>query len=196
MAGQILVALRRNERLEQIIPYIERIAQPGMRIVFLIHYPVDGGFGWVRDHWVETESPREAALAGKKILERYSLEEQRQSAEYKVFLAQEALRKRGVEIVADVYTGCLRKVVEGYTRRGDVHLIMMRGGIGLRIMRFLHGTIPFFSLLKRPSFSPVLLLHPDHVGLMSGNPSLTAGKQEIDRAQANKVRLEYFGSIG
>lgn len=163
MAGQILFALKRNDRLEQIIPYIEKIAQPGMRVVFLIHYPANGSFEWLRDHWVTSEFSEEAKLAGEKIRETYSLEEQRRLAEQKVFLAQEALRKRGVEIAVDVYTGRLRRAVESYTRNGDVYWIMMRVGTGLGMMKFLHRTIPFFRLFQHPSFSPMLLLRPGHL---------------------------------
>ncbi len=38
MARQILVPVKRSE----VIPYIERIAAPGMKVVFLLRYPVDG----------------------------------------------------------------------------------------------------------------------------------------------------------
>ena len=38
MASQILVALKSEDRLSQMIPYIEEIAQPGMKIVFLIGF--------------------------------------------------------------------------------------------------------------------------------------------------------------
>lgn len=166
MAGQILVALNRHDRIQEILPYIEEIAKPGMRIVFLIPYPVELWL-YLRDHWVTTESPTKAMLEGRKIMERYSWELQRGLAEQRVFPAREALRKRGVEIAVDIYTGSLRKVVESYTHDGDVHVIMMRAGIGLRIMGFLHGISPLFRLFKRPSFSSVLLLHPDNVKVMN-----------------------------
>ena len=44
MAGQILIPLRQNDRIEEIIPYIEEIAKQGMRIVFLIRYPGQATF--------------------------------------------------------------------------------------------------------------------------------------------------------
>lgn len=160
MPGQILVALRRNERLEQIIPYIERVAQPGMRVVFLIPYPVEAWL-WLRDHWVTTESRRGAMLAGKKIMERYCREVQAALADQKLFLAREVLHRKGVEIAADVYTGSLRKVIGDYTSKGDVHLIMMCAASGLAKMRFLRGMLSVFGLFKRPSLSPMLLLRPD-----------------------------------
>src|SRR5262249_7034964 len=41
MAAQILVALERDDRVEEIIPYIEQITQPGMEVVFLTPYHID-----------------------------------------------------------------------------------------------------------------------------------------------------------
>lgn len=42
MAKQILVPLKKEDGMEEVIPYIERIVQPGMRVVFLVRYPLDG----------------------------------------------------------------------------------------------------------------------------------------------------------
>lgn len=163
MAREILVPLNRHDRIEEIIPYLKELAKPGMRVVFLIPYPVELWL-WLWDHWVTTESPREATLAGRKIMDRYSWEKQRGLAEQKVFLARETLHKRGVEVAVDVYTGSLRGVVGDYTANGDVHLIMMRADRGRPMMRLLRRISVPFGLFKRPSFSPVLLLHPDQRG--------------------------------
>lgn len=161
MAGQILIALKGNDRLEQFIPYVEKITQPGMKIVFLIRYPVVRRFERFWGFRIRGEFPEAATLAERKMFNKPSSEEEeRRIAAHKVFLAQEALRKRGVEIVVDVYTGNLRRVVERYRGQGGVQLIMMRMGSALRLPSFLDGTVPFSSLFKRPSFSHMLLLDP------------------------------------
>jgi hypothetical protein len=157
MAGQILVPLKKDVRIEEILPYLEKIAQSGMKVVFLIRYPTTGGFDWLRYDGGMGEPVEGATLAANK---RDSSEEERQLAEHRVFLAQEALRKRGVEIIVDVYTGSLRRVIEDYKASGDVHWIMMRTGRGNPIMRLLGWKDPFLGMFKRSSFSPVLLLHP------------------------------------
>jgi hypothetical protein len=163
MGEQILVALKGNDRLEQIIPYLENVARPGMKVVFLIHYPVTGGSQRLRDHWVTAESVEGARFAGEKIRETHWLEEQGRLAEHKVFLAQEALRKRGVEIVVDVYTGSLRRAVKSYVRKGGIHLIMMRARTSLAMMKLLPRVVSLFGLFQQSSFFPMLLLHPDQV---------------------------------
>jgi len=160
---QILVALKRNEQLEEIIPYLEKIAQPGMRVVLLIPYPVTGDFVWLRDHWITTESPREAMLAGRRIMESYSWDVQRGLAEQKVSVDREALSRKRVEVAVEVYTGSLRRVIKEYTATGDVHLIMMGAGSSHAIMRLLRRTVPFIGLFTKSTFHPVLLFCPRHV---------------------------------
>ena len=39
MAKQILVPLTKGDRVEEIISYVEKVAQPGMKVVFLLRYP-------------------------------------------------------------------------------------------------------------------------------------------------------------
>jgi transcriptional regulator with GAF, ATPase, and Fis domain len=40
-AEDILVPLHRHGRIEEVIPYIEKIARAGMRVVFRVPYPLD-----------------------------------------------------------------------------------------------------------------------------------------------------------
>ena len=41
MAGEILVPFNSHLRAKDIISVIEEAAKPGMRVIFLIRYPVD-----------------------------------------------------------------------------------------------------------------------------------------------------------
>ena len=45
MATKILVPLKKHDRLEEIVPYIEELAEPGVSVVFLVRHPVSG-FKW------------------------------------------------------------------------------------------------------------------------------------------------------
>ena len=162
MKEQILVPIKRHDRIDDVVPYLKEVAKPGMRVVFLIPYPATGSGELFHDYMVTTESRAEVAKTGETIIRKYSWEEQRRLAEQKVAPAREALHKRGVEVAVDLYMQSLKRVVESYTRNGDVHLVMEQAGIGLRVLRFLQETVGLFSLLKRPGFSPVLLLYPNH----------------------------------
>ena len=139
MAGQILVPFNSHVRVEDIISVIEEAAKPGMRVVFLVRYPVDP-WEWFRDHWVTTASARYAVLAGRKVMERYSWDGQMALAEEMVAPWRSVLQKMGVKATVDVYTGSLSSVVETY-RRGDEISLVMRAQNNLPIMRFLRGPI-------------------------------------------------------
>jgi hypothetical protein len=139
MAGQILVPFNSHLRVEDIISVIEEAAKPGMRVVFLVRYPVDP-WVWFRDHWVTTESSRNARLAGRKIMERYSRDGQRALAEERVAPWRYVLQKLGVKATVAVYTGSLSSVVETYCR-GDETSLVMRAQNNLPIMGFLRRPI-------------------------------------------------------
>ena len=66
MAKRIVIPLKRNSLIEEILPGLGKIAQPGMRVVFLIPYPVES---W---SYRTTESPTKAMLAGREISHRSS----------------------------------------------------------------------------------------------------------------------------
>jgi hypothetical protein len=171
MGPQILVALKSEDRLSQMIPYIEKIAQPGMKVVFLIGFhPLAAsttpryntlGLRFLEDPRFDgdVEKPQFAAEISSGT---QSMEKQRLSVEHKVFLALEALRKRGVEILVDVYVGSLKRVLKNYTRKGNVHFIVKRLGKIPAMMQFVCTAFPFFSAFKQRAFSPVLLLHTTH----------------------------------
>jgi len=124
MAGQILVPFNSHLGVKDIISVIKEAAKPGMRVVFLVRYPVDP-WVWFQDHWVTTESSRDAMLAGRKIIEKYSRDGQMALAEEMVAPWRYVLQKTGVTVAVDVYTGSLSSVVENY-RRGDGISLVMR----------------------------------------------------------------------
>ena len=151
MSKKILVPLAQNDGAGEMIPYIEKIARPGMDVVFLVRYPVDGFI------WAKEEYGMRAALQARELVNYYSWENNVENAERKLSPVCEALRAKGVQATVDVYAGSLKKAVRSHMVNGDVHLIMTRAGLGDRIAALLDGTTSLSKLLKRPSFSPVVL---------------------------------------
>lgn len=156
MAGQILVSLSSHDRIEDLIPQIEQVAKPGTKVTFLMRYPVDP-WAWLRDHWINSESAKDAMAAGRRVLETYSYDAQKQLADKMVLLARNTLSRMGVEVAVDVYTGRFRTVVKGHTRPGEVPLVM-RAKRGLPMTKLMHKTVAFLGLFKRTSSPQVL--HP------------------------------------
>ncbi|MBI4528228.1 MAG: hypothetical protein HY695_30920 [Deltaproteobacteria bacterium] len=159
MARQILVALKPQQRLDEIMPYIEEIVRPGEKVIFLMRYPVKPWL-WLQDHWVTTESITQAMLAGKIMMERYSWEMQKTLAEERIAPARRVLRSKGVDVAPEIYTSSLKTVVETYTRTGEV--LLLQADSGLPLMRFLRSATAFLGFFRKASFPPVLLLRPGH----------------------------------
>jgi hypothetical protein len=154
MNKKILVPLGQYDRSEEMVPYIEKVARPGMKVVFLVRYPVDGFI------WAKEEYGMRAAMEAKELVHYYSWEGNLESAKRKVAPACEAVRAKGVEADMDVYAGNLKKAIRSHTLNGDVHLIMTRAGLRDWIARLFDGTNSIFKWFKRPSFSPVMLINP------------------------------------
>jgi len=166
MAEKILVALKRGDCAGEIAPYIEEVAKPSTKVVFLMRYPVTNPmefmeFSQAYGAAVESGVQAQAAMAMRALGVAYSWEKQVRLAGQKVFPACEGLRKMGVEIEIDIYENSLKKAVQLHTKKGGVQLIMTRPGIGLRIINFLPETVSLFGFLNRANVSPVLLFHPN-----------------------------------
>ena len=143
MTGQILVPLKRNDRIEDVLPYLEQIARPGSKVTLLIHYSVE----WI--DWLQSKSLPSV------------IQEQKLVAKKNTFLALEPLRERDVMVALDIYAGPLRKVVKQYTLRGDIDLVMIVAGSRSRIGKLLHNCLlfPNFSCVSKSA--SVLLLRPN-----------------------------------
>ena len=154
MNKKILVPLAQNDRTEEMIPYVEKVARPGTKIVFLVRYPVGG------IKWPTKEPDTETTSEVNELLDYYSWEANLKRAKAEVAPAVEALGRKGVEVAVDVYAGNLKKAVRSHTSNGDVHLIMTRAAMDNWIGRLLDGAMSIFRSFKRPSSSPVMLINP------------------------------------
>ena len=155
MSKEILVAMKSQDRIEDMIPCLERVAQPGTKVTFLVRYPVDG---FVLSHEVDTIG--KSLAEAQRLTKHYSWDENIKRAENRVSPAVEALQHKGAEVAVDLYAGSLRKAIKSHAPEGGVNLIMTRAGIGQWIAGFFNGMNPVLGLFKRPTFSPVLLVQP------------------------------------
>jgi nucleotide-binding universal stress UspA family protein len=143
VTGQILVPLRRNDKIEDVVPYLEQIARPGSRVILLIHYSVEG-LDWLQ-----------SKLAVSVI------EEEKLVAKKNTFLALEPLRQRDVTVALDIYAGPLRKVVKQYTLRGDIDLVMIGARGRSWIGRLFQNCLLFLNFSFVSKSVSLLLLRPD-----------------------------------
>jgi hypothetical protein len=160
MAEKILVPLRKHDRVEEVIPYLEKVAQKDTRVVFLIRHP-ENGFKWLQAYCGIMESGLDNTAMLIKIMESYSVTARMQFAKQKVFQTCQALHRLGVKTEVEVYSGGLKKIIRRYLRNGAVELVIMRPRVEFQIMRALKKTFAQWRGLKRASVPPVLLLHPE-----------------------------------
>jgi hypothetical protein len=76
MAEKILVPLKRHDRVEEVIPYIEKVTQPGTSVVFLIHHPVNG-LKWLQAYCGILQCGLEKTVAIRRMIESYSVKMRR-----------------------------------------------------------------------------------------------------------------------
>jgi hypothetical protein len=158
MNNRILVPLKKNDRLEEIVPYIEKIARPGASVVFLIRHPVSG-LKWLQAYCGIAQSGLEKSLAVRQMIESYSRKMRRQLLERRVFQTCGALHDMASNIAVDVYTDSLRTALRSYSNRGDAPLVIMKAGIGQRIVSFLQGAVSIRRIHANPFASSVMLFH-------------------------------------
>lgn len=155
MAAKMLVALHEREQIQEIIPVLEKIARPGMKVTFLVPYPTNT-WAWLRDHWIVTESTRKAVSEGKRILTQYSWDEQKRLAERKISLAREALEKMGVEVALMLKQG-LRRAVRECVLSEEFQIILMSAGRGDTALGVAQAGMLLLRRIKRPRSRSFLL---------------------------------------
>ena len=124
MESKILVGLRPRDQIAELIPWIDTMAGPGMKLVCLVRYPVDP-WEYLRNHCVTTESTRAAVAAGKKLLSRYSWEAQQRLAEQKIAPLRNAMNRKSVSVEVDLYTGSLLATVMERISDRNVHWVIV-----------------------------------------------------------------------
>jgi hypothetical protein len=157
MAGKILVPLGGSDRIEQFLPYIEQVARPGVKIVFLVHSGLSGLKALMDEVLALQTGITPASLPGTNHQADF-VKERVRSAEKEVLAACAALRNREVDIVVNVYAGSLRRALREHMQRDDIHLVMMRPG-AIRVSLYLRMMSRWFKPAMVP---PVLLLYPGH----------------------------------
>jgi hypothetical protein len=159
MAEKILIPLRRRDRVEEVIPYIERVTRPGVSVVFLLHHPVNG-LKWLQAYCGIMQCGLDNALMLRKMIESYSVKTRRQLAQQKVFQTCQALNRLGVKTAVEVYSGNLTKNLKSCLGKGDANLILVRSGMGQGIRSFLRWTLSACGLFRPRASQSVLHLYP------------------------------------
>ena len=159
--GKILIPLRHYDGIELFIPYIEKVARPGSKIIFLIHVG-HRRFKPITDQLLAIHTGLSPALLpgdnDDEVFDRRI-----RSVEQKLFPACVPLREKGMEIIVSVFAGSLRKVVRDYAEREEIHLVMMRSTARNWLSRSMRTAGSFVNFFRVQALPPVLLFHPRSV---------------------------------
>lgn len=155
MQGTILIAVKRPNQIEEIIPALKNAVKAGTRVVFLVRYRVSSFQLFFLSEVDALQPGASAALAAR------CLGAQAQLAEKRISAACEALSRLGISVTVHSYTGRLRKAIKKYTAREDVQLIMMATGMVPGIMRFVDSLLRLIRFSKRRHGPPALIFRSE-----------------------------------
>lgn len=174
MEDKIFIVLRTRDQVEDLIPYLERMAKPGMKLVCLVFCPVKST-DCLRDHWLSMEAKTSSISPDRTPADRYS-SKPRKLVEEKVIALREAMMKKSVNVDVDFCTGRLKKIVLDRTIDKNIRWLI----IPAQLSRLLERDITPFAQFKWALFC-----------------SRTPAKQDSkakDRRRGNAFTVEKIGS--
>ena len=160
MTQKLLVPLRGGDRIEEVLPYVQGIAQPGMTVVFLVHFGINRfsdlaaqlltiDSGLPANFNADAGSPAEGA-------DRLS------SVERRIQRAADKLRRRGVAIQFKFYSGSWRRQMRSCLEDDPHRWVIMRP-VRNRVQRWLHAVAAALKIAGPLAPAPVVLLDPNCV---------------------------------
>jgi hypothetical protein len=161
MAKTILVALNAENKIDLLLRHLEKVVNPGDRIVFLIAYQDDIP-SWLLAQTALLQTGFENGVAFEERRARLSWDEQKSRAEEDVAKPVRRVFSRiGVEVEVDLYWGSLNRTMKRYLEDGEVALIMVGGSSWLRRLKIVATSVRNRFIWQRPHHRSVLLMHPE-----------------------------------
>lgn len=120
---KLLVTMTGHDSIEKLMRCLEILARPGMTVIFVFRYPVDSS-SYSRDHRITVESAIHATAVGRKVVERYNWDAQKELAQRVIAPVVGALEDKGVQVEIHVCASSLAKIIENYSVDKDIHWIV------------------------------------------------------------------------
>jgi len=155
MDKRILVSLRNSEEVYGITQYLETMAKPDARVIFVVRCST-GSCHQALDRTFRLEPGLPSSVVGSESSVRCSLEHKKRLAENAILSACATLRKRGVNIEVNAHSGSTKRVVKNYLLYSDTNFLVVRPK-QRRLQMFLQRIPGCRGLFRRPM--AVLLLH-------------------------------------
>ena len=153
MNRQLLVPLRGGDRIEEVLPYLREIAQPGMTVVFLVHLGAN--------RFKELAAQLISINSGLAVTFDSSVTpEQLTHVERGIQRAAERLRQRGVAIRVKFYSGSLRALMRQCMEDEPVKWVIMHPARS-PTLRWCRAIAALLGIVGPPAPAPVLLFDPN-----------------------------------
>ena len=166
MESHILVPLRSSDQIRQVVPYLNEIVRPGMKVLFLVRSRSKEMHEFMNQLLSLHTGIDSARLPSGN---QHAIAQQRTSLiREKVFTACASLAKRGVEIRVTVYRGSLRRVLREHVRRENARLVIMCPASRRWALALLQRMGPLSRVFTFRGLPPVLLLHPGAIAQRRG----------------------------
>jgi hypothetical protein len=159
MKDHILVPLKRRDQIEEVLPYIEKIARPGIDVVFLIR---SSSTNWPRMEALlaAMHTGNAAALQNCEGILGFEYERQKRLAEESLQGFNQRLARKGVQTHVKIYAGPLKRTLRNSSRNGNIRLVVMPATGPSPWVRPLEAVRSALGLMRQRRHCPVLLLHP------------------------------------
>lgn len=131
MESTIVVILKRYDNVDELVPLLDKLARPGMKVVFLAPYPVDPWL-YLGDHWITSAFVTKTISDGNDLAAQYSWDLQKGLVEGRISCARRALERRGVEVVVEICPAPLKKARREYAHDASVKVYMTSNRVSLR----------------------------------------------------------------
>jgi len=122
MRGQILVPLKKRDRIGEIIRCLDLIAQPGMTVTFIVAYHEN--VSWPNVELTAIHTGLRTAGNLQRLAANSSREAQLRWHEKRIAEARGALRKRGLSVRVHFYNGSFARAVASL-REIDTEMIVL-----------------------------------------------------------------------
>ena len=145
MGGTILIAVKRHNQIEEILPVLKNSIQAGTQVVFLVRCHISSLHLYCLNY-VDALQPGASAA----LLARYScLGAQPKFDEQWISAACQDLSRQGIGVSVHPYIGRLGKAIRKYTARRDVQLIMTVKEVVPKAVGFLDRLLHLIHFSKR-----------------------------------------------
>ncbi len=155
MSGQILVPLKKHDRIEEILLYLDVLARPGMKVVFLT--PYQEKVSWMEVQLIAMQTRTGAITTITALKAKASREAHMRWVEERIRPGRQTLEKKGTTVAVQCYNSSLQNALATF-RDTDREMVVLLGE-RWNIIRKLTGQIgKLCGRFRTDNITPILFL--------------------------------------